>query len=136
MRDGNDLSLEPRRRVVTDDQPGDPTVVDTVVVTVSDVVAACEARDRNRRTAVLRITPPFSGRMRARLHMADVDATYEEPAPVHVHPRTFLTDVPPYPGSGPEAWRSLVASSLRAEATLETDRGETTVRVVGLGAGE
>lgn len=118
---------------MTDDQPGDPTVVETVVVTVSDVVAACEARDRNRRAAVLRITPPFSGRMRARLHMADVDATYEEPAPIHVHPRTLLSEVPPYPGASPESWRSLVASSLREEATIETDRGTTTVSVVGLG---
>jgi len=119
---------------VTDDrQSGDPAVVDTVVVTVSDVVAACEARDRNRREMVLRITPPFSGRMRARLHVADVDANYEGPAPIHVHPRTLLSDVPPYPGASPESWRSLVASSLCEEATLETDRGETTVRVVGLG---
>ena len=118
---------------MTDDQPGDPTVVNTVVVTVSDVVAACEACDRNRQETVLRITPPFSGRMRARLHVADVDAIYEEPAPIHVHPRTFLSDLPPYPGSDPDAWRSLAASSLREEATIETDRGTTTVRVVGLG---
>lgn len=119
---------------MTDDQQsGDPTVVDTVAVTVSDVVAACEARDRNRRETVLRITPPFSGRMRARLHVADVDARYGEPTPVHVHPRTLLSDVPPYPGSDPETWRSLVASSLREEATIETDHGTTTIRVVGLG---
>ena len=112
----------------------DPTVIHTVAVTVADVVAAVEARDRNRRETVLRITPPFAGRMRARLHVDGTEAAYGEPAPVHVHPRTFVTDVPPYPGSDPETWRSRVADSLRETTTLDTDDGEITVRVVGLGA--
>lgn len=112
----------------------DPTEIHTVAVTVADVVAAVEARDRSRRETVLRITPPFAGRMRARLHVAGTEAEYDEPAPIHVHPRSFVTDVPAYPGDDPERWRSRVADSLKETTTLDTDHGEITVRVVGLGA--
>jgi hypothetical protein len=50
----------------------DPTVVHTVAVTVDDVVAAFEANRQTGAETVLRVTPPFSGRMRARLHRTDV----------------------------------------------------------------
>ncbi len=111
----------------------DPRVIDSVAVTTADVVAAVEARDRNRRAAVLRITPPFSGRMRARLHVAGAEAGYDDPEPIHVEPRTFVCDVPPFPGSGPSAWRSLVADSLREEIEIHTERGAVSVRVLQLG---
>ncbi|GAA0258711.1 hypothetical protein [Halobaculum roseum] len=51
----------------------DPAVIRQLAVTADDVLAALEARDRGRREAVLRITPPFSGRMRARLHVAGAE---------------------------------------------------------------
>ncbi|MFC4553336.1 MULTISPECIES: hypothetical protein [Halorussus] len=65
----------------------DPGVVHTVVVTTDDVVAAYEARRRtpSRRT-VLRATPPFSGRMRARLHV--VDEADEDGRTANVDPQT------------------------------------------------
>jgi hypothetical protein len=47
----------------------DPTTVRSVAVTVDDVVTALEARQRADTPAVLRVTPPFAGRMRARLHV-------------------------------------------------------------------
>jgi len=46
----------------------DPRAIRSVAVTTDDVVAAYEARQRSPRRPVLRVTPPFSGRMRARLH--------------------------------------------------------------------
>ncbi|MBB6646491.1 hypothetical protein H5V44_09355 [Halobellus sp. MBLA0160] len=89
----------------------------SLAVTESDVVDALEAAARGGREIVLRVTPPFSGRMRARLHDAGaVDAEgdsgtgYEgttEPgdgrdapdaaAAVHVPPERFVEDPPAYP---------------------------------------
>jgi hypothetical protein len=111
----------------------DPTVIDSIAVHTEDIVAAVEARDRNRRDAVLRITPPFAGRMRARIHVAGEEAEYGDPAPIHVEPRTLVSDVPSFPGRNPESWRSLVASSVREEIVIETERGPISVRVHQLG---
>ncbi|MFB6221214.1 MAG: hypothetical protein ABEH90_07225, partial [Halolamina sp.] len=74
----------------------DPTAIDSIAVTASDVISAYEARDRSDKPAVLRVTPPFSGRMRARLHVAEHDA-YDDPRPVHVDPEKLLEAAPPYP---------------------------------------
>jgi hypothetical protein len=46
----------------------DPQRLRSLTVTDDDVTAAYEARQRSPRRPVLRVTPPFSGRMRARLH--------------------------------------------------------------------
>ena len=50
----------------------DPTVVRSLAVHADDVVQALEtnARADGEVEAILRVTPPFSGRMRARLHLA------------------------------------------------------------------
>ncbi|WP_434521923.1 hypothetical protein [Halorubrum sp. AS12] len=71
---------------------------------------ALEAALRSDREVVLRATPPFSGRMRARLHALDAgggsdgDGGDEESsndsdasAPLHIDPRDLVADVPPYP---------------------------------------
>ena len=50
------------------DDEEDPRAIRSVAVTTDDAVAAYEARQRSPRRPVLRVTPPFSGRMRARLH--------------------------------------------------------------------
>ncbi|WP_245710130.1 hypothetical protein [Halopenitus malekzadehii] len=112
----------------TDDsatRSADPTRIRVVVVHAADVVTALEARERSRRRTVLRATPPFTGRMRARLHdaaaaedrdaaPADGDGTVAEsvdpPHPeassesgresteaVHIPPRDLVVDPPPYP---------------------------------------
>lgn len=50
----------------------DPRRIESLSVTESDVIDALEAAARSDRDIVLRVTPPFSGRMRARIHNAGV----------------------------------------------------------------
>nr|WP_188785699.1 hypothetical protein [Halobellus salinus] len=86
----------------------------SLAVTESDVVDALEATARGNREIVLRVTPPFSGRMRARLHAvgvvgddsgggseqateADDETRAAEPAPVCIPPERFVADPPTYP---------------------------------------
>ena len=112
----------------------DPEVVDVLVVRADDVVAAVEARDRGRRDAVLRVTPPFAARMRARLHVEGAEGEYDGVEPVHVRPRAFLADgVPRYPGRGAERWRSAVRDALEKRVVLDLDAGSRTVAVSYLG---
>jgi len=47
----------------------DPRVIRSIAVSREDVVAAFEYNRRSEPRAVIRITPPFNGRMRARLHV-------------------------------------------------------------------
>jgi len=76
----------------------DPHEINSIAVTVSDVVAALEANRSADRGAVLRITPPFAGRMRARLHVAGGEGTYDGDAePIHLDPEQLVDDVPEYP---------------------------------------
>lgn len=84
----------------------DPAVIDVLVVTAGDVVSALEARYQRDRPVVLRVTPPFSGRMRARLHVdrdgstdrnSDATDATDEQGPLHVGPERFVDDPPPYP---------------------------------------
>lgn len=67
----------------------------SLAISTEDLLAAMEADARGGPETVLRVTPPFSGRMRARLHV--VQATDDE-EPVHIPPRTlFDDDAPAYP---------------------------------------
>ena len=93
----------------------DPSVVHTVTVSTDDVVTAVEAR-RNGEPAVLRLTPPFSGRMRARLHVAR--SGYDtDPEPIHLDPRALLTDgAPDYPEAAE------TEDGLRADPAVEYTR--------------
>lgn len=50
-------------------EPSDPTVIRSLAVTSGDVVAALEMNRTSDDHAALRVTPPFSARMRARLHV-------------------------------------------------------------------
>ena len=80
-----------------DREAGDPSSIRSVAVTAADVVVALETNLRSDRRAVLRITPPFSGRMRARLHRLDADPGSETDAVVHLDPAALVADPPPYP---------------------------------------
>ena len=144
-----------------DDSPApDPTAIEYLVVTVADVVAALEATLGTGRETVLRITPPFSGRMRARLHVADTAESYDAPEPIHIDPRALVEPVPSYPTAAETAaelddpddinterheaahserlaeWRETVRRSIADEATIETPAGSISVTVQSLGGAD
>lgn len=74
----------------------DPSVLRALAVSAEDLLAALEADARDGPRTVLRVTPPYSGRMRARLHVVH-DGTADEET-LHLSPKTFLdADAPPYP---------------------------------------
>ncbi|MFD1585424.1 hypothetical protein ACFR9U_00395 [Halorientalis brevis] len=75
----------------------DPSVIRSIAISTEDLVAALESAQRSGRDAVLRVTPPFSGRMRARLHV-EGDDQYDDPSPIHVDPTTLVAEsAPDYP---------------------------------------
>lgn len=81
-------------------ETSDPGVVRSIAVSGADVVTAVEANRTSGRRTVLRVTPPFSGRMRARLHVPQTgrDRSDEAPEPIHVDPEALLADeAPPVP---------------------------------------
>ncbi|MFC7187035.1 hypothetical protein [Halorubrum yunnanense] len=95
---------------MSDGERGTPDRIRSIAVHREDVASALEATLRSDREVVLRVTPPFSGRMRARLHAigedvpsadGDVPGTGEgdadSPAPIHVDPRDLVGEVPAYP---------------------------------------
>lgn len=98
----------------------DPTVIRSLAVTADDVVAALEANARRDAGAVLRVTPPFSGRMRARLHLAGAESEYDSPAPLHISPEQFLETVPPFPT--PDETEDALRSDDETEYTSERHR--------------
>ena len=151
-------TLMPRDAPYRDVPSDDPTVVHTLAVTTDDVVTALEANERRDAGAVLRVTPPFSGRMRARLHV-EGETDYDPPAPLHVPPERLVGSVPPLPTpddtedeirSDPDAtysrelhrerheraverWRAAVREAVVETATLETPGGPHEVDVSTLG---
>lgn len=68
---------------------GDPNSIRTIAVAREDVLDAFEYTRSNPGTAVLRLTPPFHGRMRARLH---VYRDAGETAAIHVPAADLLAD--------------------------------------------
>ncbi|WP_096392854.1 hypothetical protein [Halorubrum trapanicum] len=85
-----------------------PDRIRSIAVHREDVANALEASLRSERQVVLRATPPFSGRMRARLHALDAGSgddaedtgsagDSDAPAPLHIDPRALVKDAPPYP---------------------------------------
>jgi len=73
----------------------DPTDIKSIAISATDLVAAIEATADGSET-VLRVTPPFSGRMRARLHVVQSDDSDDET--IHIDPISLLTaDAPAYP---------------------------------------
>lgn len=131
-------------------ESSNPRVIRSVAVTSSDVVAALEMRKTSSKPAVLRLTPPFSGRMRARLHVEQSDEYTDTPQPIHVHPEQLVEEsAPSYPRpsetedelrTDPDrtytveqhhdyhtervtAWRETVSNSIAETLQLETTAG-------------
>jgi hypothetical protein len=95
----------------------DPTVIRSLAVTAEDVVAALGADRRRAADAVLRVTPPFSGLMRARLHRADV--AVDDPAVIHVPPERVVDSPPPMPTADD------TEDAVRADPAVAHDRRPT-----------
>ncbi|WP_255148763.1 hypothetical protein [Halorarius halobius] len=136
----------------------DPTVIRSLAVHVDDAVTALEANARRDAGAVLRVTPPFAARMRARVHREGGEGTYGNPAPLHLPPER-LVDAPPFPDpddteddlrADPEAsyspgrhrerhaaaverWREAARDGRRERATVETPAGDHEVELRWLG---
>ena len=89
----------------------------SIAVHREDVVTALEANRRGDSGAVLRITPPFSGRMRARLHVEHRDEYDATPAPIHVRPSRLVADPPTYPT--PDATEERLRSDGAVDYTVE-----------------
>jgi hypothetical protein len=136
---------------------GGPERLRSIAVTAEDVVTAVEARRQRDRDVVLRVTPPYSGRMRARLHVQSGD---DETDAIHVDPTTLLAETAPsYPRavdtedalrSDPEvaytverhrerhaetieSWREAVRDHVLDEVAIDASDGRHTVAVVVLG---
>lgn len=154
-----DTLLAPARRVPyvasDDSDEPDPTAVRSLAVRVDDVVAALEANERRDAEFVLRATPPFSGRMRARLHREGDD---DPPEPLYVPPEEFVGEVPEFPSpddtedeiradpgveysrelhrrrheAAVEEWREAVRGAVVERTTVETAEGPHEVRVTTL----
>lgn len=143
----------------SDGSGGSVGEVRALAVTTGDVVTALEANERRGRDAVLRVTPPFTGRMRARLHLAGAEGAYEGPSrPVHIDPERLVRDPPAFPSvdeTGDELraseeaysrerhrerheaavaeWRAAVRDALVERATISTGDGRREVDVSYLG---
>lgn len=74
----------------------DPSVIESVAISAEDLVAAVEAtQQREGEEIVLRATPPYSGRMRARIH---VRSGGRDDGTVHLSPAALVDDgCPAYP---------------------------------------
>jgi hypothetical protein len=136
----------------------DPTVIQSIAVTASDVVDAYEATRQRGADAALRVTPPFDPRMRARIHVGAADYD-EDPHPIHVPPADLLADdaIDAYPtpddtasdlddadGYDPDAhhdhhaerlaeWRTLARDAIVDTVTLALPDGDHAVAVKPLG---
>lgn len=133
----------------------DPTTIRSLAVSPADAADAYAYSQENPGEAVLRVTPPFHGRMRARLHVYRVDDTQTTGA-VHVAPADVIADdvVAAYPRLEDERdgatdadadrirerhaaavadWRDRAADTLVESVRLETDDGPHEVEVKRLG---
>ncbi|MCU4751544.1 hypothetical protein OB919_06060 [Halobacteria archaeon AArc-curdl1] len=86
------------------DEARDPRVIRSIAVTADDVLDAFVYTRENPATAVLRVTPPFHGRMRARIHVFQIDDSSVTGA-LHLEPARLLEDevVAAYPSLEPGA---------------------------------
>ena len=133
-----------------------PQVIRSIAVTTADIVAALEMQVTSNRDAVLRITPPFNGRMRARLHVAQENEYVDGVEPIHIPPdRLVRSEAPSYPQaveteaelrSDPKLtysverhheyhtervaeWRNSLPAYIRETVTLDTPTGTQSVTV-------
>lgn len=91
----------------------------SIAVHAEDVVAAVEANRAGDSRTVLRMTPPFSGRMRARLHVERAGEYADSRSePIHIDPSRFLADAPSHPE--PDETEQRLRADPDTEYTVET----------------
>lgn len=138
-----------------DEGDRDPTAIRSLAISPEDAVDAFVYGRENPGEAVLRVTPPFHGRMRARIHVYRVDDAPLTGA-VHVDPADVLAAdvVDAYPQLDDEReaaddeevdrlrerhaeaiddWRAAARGSLAESVELETPAGPHEVEVKPLG---
>lgn len=108
----------------------DSRTIRSIAVTAEDAVSAYEASERSASSPVLRVTPPFAGRMRARLHLPGPDEPSGDPPPIHIAPWKFFDDdrLPPYPEPGDTEAEIRECSTLTYSTELHHDRHVERVR--------
>lgn len=140
-------------------ESSDPAVIRSVAITVEDLVTALETNRTSDKHAVLRVTPPFSGRMRARLHVELAGEYDRSPRPVHLEPGALVENPPSYPrpadtedelranpdltysverhheyhAEAVDRWRKSVPSTVKDRTDIETHAGRVTVDISVLG---
>ncbi|WP_137288934.1 hypothetical protein [Natronorubrum halophilum] len=137
------------------DDDDDPTAVRSLALSPEDAANAYAYTRENPGEAVLRVTPPFHGRMRARLHVYRRDDT-ELTGAVHVSPAAVIEAdvVEGYPtletelegadvaeterfrkrhAEAVDAWRTRARNAIVETVALETDEGPHLVEIKQLG---
>lgn len=140
----------------------DPRRIRSIAVSAEDAVSAYEAGERSATHPVLRINPPFAGRMRARLHVPGPEEPSGDPAPVHVDPAELFDPdlLPAYPEPADteaeiradpdleystelhhgrhvervEEWREAATEAFAERVEIETPHGPHEVELKVLGA--
>jgi hypothetical protein len=133
----------------------DPSAIRSLAVSPEDVVNAFAYGQENPGDAVLRVTPPFHGRMRARIHVYHVDDTHLTGA-VHLSPEDVLADeiLEAYPrlederrnsksdeterlrrrhAEAIEAWQERARGAIVETALIDTDDGPQRVDLKRIG---
>lgn len=139
-------------------QMSDLTILQSVAVHREDIVRAYEMQVRKEEKAVLRVTPPFSAKMRGRIHIESDDDYMvgdDSGKPVHISPEILLNDPPVFPTpdetadqlrSDPDVkytrdrhhqlheervnqWRETIANSIANQATIGVARNENQQQV-------
>ncbi|SDR18470.1 hypothetical protein [Natronobacterium texcoconense] len=121
----------------------DPSAIRSIAISAEDAVDAYVYTQENPGEAVLRATPPFHGRMRARIHVYRIDDTHLTGA-VHISPDAVIADdvLDEYPkleenlesvdeddaerlrkrhAEAVEQWRARASDAIVESVTLETD---------------
>lgn len=108
----------------------DPRRIRSIAITAEDAVAAYEATKRSASSPVLRVTPPFAGRMRARLHLPGPGEPSGDPPPIHLDPASLFDPdrLPAYPEPGETEVEIRSDSDLTYSTELHHDRHTERVR--------
>ncbi|MDF9744203.1 hypothetical protein [Natrinema salsiterrestre] len=133
----------------------DPSAIRSIALSPEDAVDAYIYSRENPGDAVLRVTPPFHGRMRARIHVYRVDDT-ELTGAVHLSPADVIADdvVADYPdlesalenadadeadrvrerhAEAVDDWQARAREAIADSVTLETDDGPHRIELKPLG---